>query len=82
LKRKLKNVDEEIHFFKQLKPRIVSILTYYNAIYKIETRKAFGGEETVRAYLDNELLRLKRFFDNNLEFYEYILMEVCKCRIS
>lgn len=59
LKRNFRNIDEEIRFFKHLKPRIVAKLIFYNSIYKIETRRPFGGEETVRAYLDNELLRLK-----------------------
>ena len=39
LKRGFKNVDEEIRFFKYQKPIIVSKLIYYNAIYKIETKK-------------------------------------------
>ncbi|WP_245153254.1 RteC domain-containing protein [Sphingobacterium sp. CZ-2] len=40
LKRGFKNTDEEIRFFKYQKPAIVAKLIYYNAIYKIETKKA------------------------------------------
>ncbi len=63
--------EDEIHFFKVLKPKIVSKLIYYNAIYKIETRRPYGGERSIKKYLNNELSKLKRFFDNNLEFYKY-----------
>ena len=70
LKRGFKNTDEEIHFFKHQKPIIVAKLIYYNAIYKIETKKP-NGAKPVRKYLNEELKKLKRFFDNNLEFYKY-----------
>jgi len=70
LKRGFKNVDEEIRFFKYQKPAIVAKLIYYNAIYKIETRKPYGAKPT-RKYLKKELKKLKRFFDNNLDFYKY-----------
>jgi len=39
LKKGFKNVNEEIRFFKYQKPAIVAKLIYYNAIYKIDTRK-------------------------------------------
>jgi hypothetical protein len=70
LKKDFKNMDEEIHFFKYQKPVIVSKLIYYNAIYKIETRKPYGAKRT-KKYLCKELKKLKRFFDNNLDFYKY-----------
>lgn len=70
LKRGFKNIDEEIHFFKYQKPAILSKLIYYNAIYKIETKKPYGAKP-IRKYLNKELKKLKRFFDNNLDFYKY-----------
>lgn len=71
LKNKFKSQGEEIEFFKNIKPKILSKLIYHNAIYKIETRKPYGGKKALIKYLNNELNRLKRFFDNNLEFYKY-----------
>lgn len=71
LKRGLDDEEEEIYFFKQIKPKLLSKLIYYNSIYKIETKKPYGGDKTVRKYLNNELSKLKRYFDNNLEFYKY-----------
>ncbi|CDS98990.1 Tetracycline regulation of excision, RteC [Sphingobacterium sp. PM2-P1-29] len=70
LKNGFKNVDEEIRFFKYQKPTIVAKLIYYNAIYKIETKKPYGAKP-IRKYLNRELKKLKRFFDNNLDFYKY-----------
>ncbi|MDN4011392.1 RteC domain-containing protein [Chryseobacterium gambrini] len=70
LNRGFKNIDEEIHFFKHQKPAIVSKLIYYNAIYKIETKKPYGAKP-IKKYLSDELKKLKRYFDNNLEFYKY-----------
>ena len=65
-----KDINEEIHFFKNLKPTIVSKLIYYNAIYKIETKKP-NDAKAIRKYFRKELKKLKRYFDNNLEFYKY-----------
>lgn len=70
LKNGFKNTDEEIHFFKYQKPTIVSKLIYYNAIYKIETKKPYG-EKQIKKYLNKELNKLKKFFDNNIDFYKY-----------
>ena len=65
-----KSIDEEINFFKNQKPVMVSKLIYYNAIYKIETRKPYGTKR-IRKYFTKELKKLKRFFENNLDFYKY-----------
>ena len=70
LNRGFKNIGEEIHFFKYQKPTIVSKLIYYNAIYKIKTKKPYGSKP-IKKYLNDELRKLKRYFDNNLEFYKY-----------
>lgn len=70
-KEKIKSVDQEIDFFKNIKPKFTSKLIYYNAIYKIETKKPHGGERILKKYLNHELEKLKRYFDNNLDFYKY-----------
>src|SRR5690606_9586657 len=70
LKRGFKTANEEIRFFKYQKPVIVAKLIYYNAIYKIERRKPYGTKP-IRKHLSKELKKLKRFFDDNLDFYKY-----------
>ena len=66
-----KSDSEEIIFFKELKPQFTSKLIYYNMVYKIEMKRPNGGNRIVKKYLNNELLKLKAFFDNELEFYQY-----------
>ena len=70
-KEKVKSQEVEIDFFKNVKPRFTSKLIYYNAVFKIETKKPHGGERILKKYLNNELDKLKRYFDNNLDFYKY-----------
>ena len=41
LNKGFKNLEEEIQFFKELKPKILSKLIYYNSIYKIEAKKPY-----------------------------------------
>ena len=70
LKNDFKNTEEDIHFFKYQKPIIVSKLIYYNAVYKIETKKPYG-EKQIKKFLNKELNKLKKFFDSNIDFYKY-----------
>ncbi len=70
-KNNFKTETEEILFFKELKPLFTSKLIYYNMIYKIEMKKPNGGNRILKKYYNNELLKLKAFFDNELEFYQY-----------
>lgn len=66
-----KSQEEEIKFFKEIKPQFLSKFIYYNAVYKIETKIPYGGFRVVKKYYSNELMKLKRYFDNNLDFYKY-----------
>lgn len=70
-KEKSKSQEQEIDFFKNVKPKFTSKLIYYNTIYKIESKMPHGGERVVKKYLNNELEKLKRYFDSNLDFYRY-----------
>ncbi len=62
---------DEICFFKESKPKFVSKLIYHLSVFNIETNKPNGGIKVRRKYYQNELDKLKRYFDNNLEFYRY-----------
>lgn len=62
---------EEINFFKEIKPQFTSKLIYYNVLFKIEMKKPNGGNRILKKYYNNELTKLKAFFDNELEFYKY-----------
>lgn len=70
-KYKFKTETEEIEFFKNIKPQFLSKLIYHNKVLNIESKKPHGGRKVLKKYFSNELIKLKRFFDNNLEFYKY-----------
>ena len=62
---------DEIHFFKNLKPKLISEFIYYSEILSIETLKPNGGQKVLRKYYENELAKLKYFHDENRDFYNY-----------
>jgi hypothetical protein len=70
-KSNFKSEEEEIQFFKEIKPQFTSKLIYYNTIFNIEMKKPNGGALVLKKYYNNELIKLKAFFDNELEFYKY-----------
>ncbi len=45
LRYKFSNEEEEIYFFKNIKPKFSSKLIYFNRIYNIETKKPYGGKK-------------------------------------
>lgn len=69
------NKEEEIDFFKVIKPQFASRLIYYHEVFKIEHNKPCTGEKIIRKYYKAELEKLKTFFDQNLDFYKYYRME-------
>ncbi len=66
-----KTEEEEILFFKVIKPKILSKLIYYMSIYKIEVSRPKGSCLTIESFLLSELDRLKHYFDRNIEMYHY-----------
>lgn len=71
LKNKYYGSDAEIDFFKNIKPKFTSLIIYHNTILAIETNIPRGGKKITKEYINKELKKLKRFFNNNLEFYNY-----------
>lgn len=71
LKNKCYGSEAEIDFFKNIKPKFTSLIIYHNAILAIETNIPRGGKKITKEYINKELKKLKRFFNNNLEFYNY-----------
>lgn len=63
--------ENEIHFFKDLKPMLMSKIIYYNSVYGFELSFPNGSEEVERQYIVSELDKLTAFFDENLIFYQY-----------
>lgn len=71
LKYKFQSESEEIEFFKFIKPHFLSKVIYYNKVYNIEMKRPSGGEAIIGKYLRSEFKKLKRYFNNNADFYAY-----------
>jgi hypothetical protein len=72
---KFKDEDEEIQFFKEIKPGIFSQLIYFVKVSNIESKRPIGSIESQQEYFRRELAELTLFFNNHLEFYGYYRMK-------
>ena len=60
--------EEEILFFKEIKPRLFSRLIYYRKIYNIEMNRPVGSIESQKEYLLTEMDDLGRYTRKRLDF--------------
>jgi len=65
------NTEDEIHFFKKVKPQFYNRYIYFINVYNLIMQKPLGGDEILKEYINIELTDLKRFFDHNQSFYQY-----------
>jgi len=66
-----KEESEEIHFFKEVKPRLFSLLVYHSKVYSLEMKMPTGSIDDQKSYLKRAQDQIKYFFDMNPEFYHY-----------
>ena len=69
-----KNDEEEIRFFRSIKPQILGKLIYYNKIYRIETTCPVSNGKMYYSYFSGQLANLKREYIEHLcnsDFYRY-----------
>jgi hypothetical protein len=80
--RKLKNfiheysfrsAAEEITFFKEHKPTLLSQYYYYERLFSIRLNESFIDVQSLRGYYFKQLNELQSFFEANAEFYRYCL---------
>ena len=78
--RQLKNIllqynfpdwSEEIYFFKNTKPKFVSIYIYYSKVLSIEASKPYADPEALRSYYENERAHLLYFYNEQRDFISY-----------
>ena len=63
--------EEEILFFKEIKPRLFFRLIYYRKIYNIEMNRPVGSIESQKEYLLAEMDDLGRYTHKRLDFISY-----------
>lgn len=68
----LKTKEEEIDFFKNIKPKFTSELIYLNEKFNIERNKPASKTQATHKYYKKKLKKVKSFFKENFEFYKYI----------
>lgn len=71
LSKKDMSIEDEILFFKEMKPDILGLLLFFNKIHNIELKRPTGSNETQKKYYQTELNSLTYFFERNLDFYQY-----------
>jgi hypothetical protein len=68
---KFPSIEDEILFFKILKPKILSRLLFFNKIFCIESMCPNGSFDIIQNYLNEELNSLTFYFNKHLTFYQY-----------
>ena len=71
LRKKLIPKNEEILFFKNMKPYVFSKLIYYVKLFSIESKRPRSSNKSQVKYFNNHIDRLQNYFNDNLEFYHY-----------
>jgi hypothetical protein len=71
-----KNKEEEINFFKNIKPLFVSEQIVAQQLFNIEVkRKEMNDQPAVRFYLEQELVYIKHYFSQHQFLYQYFQLE-------
>ncbi|WP_215251176.1 RteC domain-containing protein [Escherichia coli] len=74
IKQGFKNHWEEINFFRNIKPYILSKLIYHNKIFRIQTACPVDGGKMYASYFAEQLQELQREYREhiyNSDFYRY-----------
>lgn len=66
-----KTKEDEIEFFKNIKPVIVSKFIYYAMLFKIENKRPKGSVKIQKKYFDAEIHKCQEYFYENHVFYQY-----------
>jgi hypothetical protein len=63
--------EEEIQFFKHIKPKFTSQIIYYREIHNMESRIPHGNAKKCIRYFQKHLKELEQFLELNSEFIRY-----------
>ena len=65
-------VGDEIHFFKEVKPAVMSYLIYFTEIRSCEIRKPRAGANFQVRFYEKEIKKVNKFFFRNVDFAHYM----------
>lgn len=66
------NETDEICYFKQIKPQLISLFIYHHKLLHIELNLPKGSLKQLKKYYHRELDKVTAFFMNNAAFIRYI----------
>ncbi|WP_295219973.1 RteC domain-containing protein [uncultured Chryseobacterium sp.] len=72
---KFENLGEEVHFFKNLKPKFISKFIYYSMVLDMESHKPNAGRKVLMKFYEAEQEKLKNFYTEQSDFYSYYRRE-------
>jgi hypothetical protein len=64
--------EQEIYFFKYIKPRFTGLLSYYTRCYQCLLFRPAGSNEQM-LYYQRELIKAEKFYVDQAEFYAYYI---------
>lgn len=73
LKYKFESNDEEIDFFKTIKPVFISQLWYHKKLFKIRLFESFNDTDSRMKYYRHVLKALQKYVEKHEEFYHYTI---------
>ena len=63
--------QEEITFFKEVKPRLFCKLIFFQKMYQLELNQPKSNYSTIHAFLEKEHIEINSFSSKNAEFIQY-----------
>lgn len=64
--------QEEIYFFKEVKPVIMSQLLFYKRLFNIHLFESYNDADSRMRYYQRRLKSLQTFMSKHIEFYRYV----------
>lgn len=71
LKTGFKDKEEEIHFFKKIKPKFLSKLIFHHKAFEILSHLPFSSITEIKSFYLKELDKINAYLHDNNEFYSY-----------
>ena len=66
------SVAEEVYFFKEVKPTVMSYLIYFTEVRSCEIRKPKAGLNFQVRFYEKEVKKVNKFFYRNIDFSHYM----------
>lgn len=72
-----RSTEDEIHFFKYVKPKISSYLIFYSVLAEIETSKITLNDDELKLFIDKKERMFRHIMRENIDFVQYYKAGLC-----